>query len=235
MASVARFLIDMLDRADIQLVAGWYHTVSVSTERERARMRHEGTPFVDPTTDQVPSLGELELAAERIIADAATSAGASSGIAGIVGAASVPPEVLGSMVATLRMGQRLCLLYGFDPHTDRGQMALCRALAAAYDVDLPSSGPVGMRVSDLPRLARPGSDPASVAAKLTRAVLIRSAWFVASRLTRLVPVISAASGAVDARRRTETAARRMVEVLVRLSEVPGPTGAPVEEAIEVRR
>lgn len=233
--SVARFLVDMLDRADAQLVAGWYHSVSVSTDRERARMRHEGTSFVDPTRDGSPTMGELALAAERIISQAATSAGAVSGLAGIAGAATVPPEVLGSVVATLRLGQRLCLLYGFDPHTDRGQMALCRALAAAYDVDLPAAGPVGMRVSDLPRLARPGSDPASVTAKLTRAVLVRSAWFVASRISRLIPVVSAASGAVESRRRTESAAQRMQDVLARLSDVPGSSRVQVEDAVEVIR
>lgn len=223
----------MLERADAQLVAGWYHTVSVNTERERARMRQEGMAFADPTQGHPPSLGELMLSAQRVIERAAASAGATSGLAGIAGAPTVPPEVVGSMIAALRTGQRLCLIYGFDPHTDRGQMALCRALAGAYDVELPATGPMGMRVSDLPQLARPGSDPASVAAKLTRALLVRSAWLVASRVTRLVPLISAASGAVDSRRRSEVAAQRMREILERLSDVPGPGRVRIEDAEEV--
>ena len=147
----------------------------------------------------------------------------------------MPPEVVASMVATLRLGQRLCIIYGFDPHEDRGQMALCRALASAYDVDLPATAPLGMRVSDLPQLARRSSSPQSVAAQLTRAVLVRSALYVASRASRLIPVISATSGVADARQRTENAARRMQAVLKRLSDAPGSPKLPLEDAEEVHR
>ncbi len=230
---IARFFLDTIDRADNQLVAGWYHTISVSTERERARMRFEGLPFVDPTLDRHPSLGELELAARRVVDRAVSNAGMLSGAASIAGAASVPPEVAASIVATVRLAQRLCIVYGFDPGADRGQMALCRALAAAYEVDLPASGPVSMRVSDLPRLARPGADPQSLAGKLARALMIRSVLYVAGSLMRMLPVVNVASGAVAARRRTEHCAARMRSVLERLSEVPGSLQLKVEDAVEV--
>ena len=233
MSSLTRFVTQMLDRADARLVAGWYHAVSVSTPRYRARLRFAAKPFVDPTRDHLPTLGELDRTAESVIARAATGASAMSGVAGLAGAASVPPEVLAIMVSTIRLGQRLCIVYGFDPESDRGQMALCRALAAAYEVDLPDAGPVGLRVSDLPRLARPDSDPRSIGASLARGLAMRSVWWVAGKVTRYVPVISATSGAVDARHRTEAAARRMQGVLRRLAEVPGPGRTPIEEAVEL--
>ena len=234
MATPASFLFEMLDRADAQLVAGWYHTVSVSTDRVRAGLRHSGLSFVDPVLEHTPSMMELDLTAEKVIAQAALGASALSGAAGLVGAISMPPEFVASMVSILRMGQRLCIVYGFDPRRDRGQMALCRALAAAYDVDLPSVGPVGMRVSDLTRLSGPPADLQSIGASLARAILVRSAWWVAGRVTRYVPVVSATSTALAARQRTEQAARRMQGVLKRLTEVPGPYAGLPEDAIEIR-
>ncbi|MBX2799086.1 MAG: EcsC family protein [Myxococcales bacterium] len=227
--------LQVLDRADTQLVAGWYHAVSVSTERVRAWLRSTGLQFVDPSRDTLPTLADLDVTTERIIGQAMLGAGAVSGMAGIAGAASIPPEMLASMVSVLRLGQRLCIVYGFDPGTDRGQMALCRALAAAYDVELPAAGPVGMRVSDLPRLASPNTDPRSIGASLAKAVLVQSAFWVANRLTRLVPVISATSSAVDARNRTERAARQMQAVLERLSDLPSTPAGELEDALELQR
>ena len=112
-------------------------------------------------------------------------------------------------------------------------MALDRALAAAYDVEVPSVGEVGLRVSDLATLARPSAHPRGIGASLARAVAVRSALWVAGRITRFVPVISASSGAVEARRRTEEAGRRIQDVLRRLAEAPDSSPLLVEEALEV--
>ncbi len=234
MASIPAFVADMLDRADASLVAGWYHAVSVSTERFRAWLRFRGLAFVDPAATHPPSMGELDRTAEVVIARARSGAGAVSGAAGLAGAASVPPEVLASMISTIRLGQRLCVVYGYDPWDDRGQMALVRALAVAYDVELPATGSVGIRVSDLAGIARPRTDPRGIGANLARAVAVRSAWWVAGRVTRFVPVLSAGASAVDARRRTEQVGRRMQGVLRRLAEVPDGSPLLIEEAQEVR-
>ncbi len=233
MSPLASFVLEMLDRADTTLVSGWYHAVSVSTDRVRAWMRFHGLAFVDPARDHPPTMGELDRTAELMISRARISSGAMAGTAGLVGAASVPPEVLATMVSIVRLGQRLCIVYGFDPQQDRGRMALYRALAAAYQIELPTTGPVGIRVSDLPRLARRDTAPRGIGASLARAVALQSALWVAGRITRYVPVISATSGAVDARRRTEEAARRMQKVLRRLTEIPGLSSITYEDALEL--
>ncbi|MEZ4236099.1 MAG: hypothetical protein R3F59_08040 [Myxococcota bacterium] len=183
---------DVLDRADASLVAGWYHAVSVQPERIRAWLRLRGLHFVDPARSDTPPLAEVDRTAEAVIERASSLLGALGGAAGLVGAATVPPEFLATNVGVLRLAQRLCVVYGFDPTTDRGEMALTRALAAAYGVDLPETGPARMRVRDLPSLLRgEGSGPQAMAGKVARAMAKSTAWWVAGRLTRFVPVLSA--------------------------------------------
>jgi hypothetical protein len=134
-------------------------------------------------------------------------------------------------VSTLRLGQRLAIAWGFDPGTDRGRMALWRALAAALRVDLPDQGPVGVKVSDLPGLARPNLRAENVALWLARALVLRSAMSVAGKITRFVPVLAGGFGAWSASRRTTELGVAMAAVYRNLVEMP--ILAPVEDAVEV--
>ncbi|MCB9687349.1 MAG: EcsC family protein [Alphaproteobacteria bacterium] len=223
---------DALDRADTTLIAGGYRAVSVSTERVRAWFRFRGLAFVDPTKRDLPSLGEVDRTADTVISRACSAGSAVGGATSVVGAAGVPPEVALSAVVVLRMAQRLCIAYGFDPSDDRGQAALARALAAAYGVDLPESGAVGLRFSDLPALVRP-EGATDVGGRIARAMVSGGLWWAASRVTRFVPLISAPRQAVRAREQIEAMGLRMREVLRRLAEVPDGSEAPLEDAQEV--
>ncbi|MEQ1505630.1 MAG: hypothetical protein ABMB14_25580 [Myxococcota bacterium] len=225
---------DVLERADRTLVAGWYHAVSASPERIRAWLRLRGLPFVDPAASDSPALAEVDRTAELVIARSSTMIGAIGGAAGLGGAATIPSEWLATTIAVLRLAQRLCVVYGFDPETDRGEMALCRALAAAYGVQVPDTAPARMRIRDLPGLLRSDGQPREgVSSRLARAMAKSTAWWVAGKLTRLVPVLSASSHAIDARLNVDETGRRMQLVLRRLAELPPALGGPVEDAVEV--
>lgn len=227
---------DVLERADATLVAGWYHAVSVQPERIRAWLRLRGLPFVDPSLPEPPVIVEVDRTADLLIERASYVFGAIGGAAGIVGAATVPPEWVATNVGVLRLAQRLSVVYGFDPTTDRGEMAMCRALAAAYGVEVPETGPARMRVRDLPALFRgDGSRRQGIGARLARAMARSTAWWVAGRITRFVPVISAGTHAVETRTLIGDTGRKMKAVLRRLAEVPNAIAGPVEEALEVRR
>lgn len=225
--------LDALDRADATLVAGWYRAVSVPTERVRAWLRFRRLPFADPASADTPRLGELDGTADVVIARAAAAAGTLGGAAGVAGMASVPPEAVATVVLVLRLGQRLCVVYGFDPGTDRGQMALARALAAAWQVELPETGAFGLRVSEIPAMFRPGASPRAVGARLARAMAVGAIGWVASRITRLVPLVSAPAHALDHRAKIGEAGRRMVAVLRRLADAPDGPPLLVEDAEEV--
>jgi len=232
MAAAPGIVADLFERADVSLIAGWYAAVSVSTERTRSWLRFRRLPFLDPDDRNAPELAQLDYTTSNLIERSISGSAALSGAAGLVGALSVPPEVVATAIRTVRLAQRLCIVYGFDPQTDRGEMALSRALAAAYGLELPITAAVGMRVTDLPFLASPRRSGRTVAARLTRAAVTSSAWWVAGRITRFIPVLAAGAGAVDARRRTERTGQQMQAVLARLADVPARS-QPIEEAVEV--
>ena len=149
---------------DERLVQGVYASVSVPVEKERARLRRTGRPFYDPVLGVQPDRSEVDRTARLVVRQSVFQATALGSFAGLGGAASVPPEVAATLVAIVRLAQRLGVVYGFDPESDRGRMAMWQALSAGLDVELPSSGPLGMRMSDLPRVLAPQvPDQASVA------------------------------------------------------------------------
>jgi hypothetical protein len=221
---------DVLDRADRQLAAGWYESVSVRTASVRRWLDLVGWPYVHPEKGS-PPLDEVERTSLRLIAVARRRSALVAAGAGLAGPWAVPPEVAVASVSTLRLAQRLGIAWGFDPETDRGRMALWRALAAALDVELPSQGPVGVKISDLPGLARPNLRTENVGLWLARALMVRSALSVAGRITRFVPVLAGGFGAWSARRRTTELGIAMIGVYRKLVETP--ILAPVEDAVEI--
>lgn len=233
MAELPALVADVLDRADSALVSGWYNSVSIHPERVRAWLRFRGLPFVDPALPPAPPLSEVDHTAELVISRASTLVGALGGAAGLVGAASVPPEWVAANIAVLRLAQRLCVVYGFDPDGDRGQMALCRTLAAGYDVQLPETGPMRMRLRDLAALAGPGRPEPGMGGRIARAMAVSSAWWVAGQITRFVPVVAASTHAWDAQRKVDEIGHKMLGVLRRLAEAPIAIEGAIEEAVEL--
>ena len=227
-------LTDMMSRVDDRLVAGWYRTMSVQTDRERRRLRTARRPFVDPRRTEKPTLTDLDHTAHWIIEQSRFGAAALGGFAGLAGFASVPPEIVASIVTVLRLGQRLALVYGFDPDTDRGQMALWRALAAGYDVDLPDRGPVGIRVTDLPAIVAPRAlAPRTVSGDLAAQIVRKSAWMIAGRITRLMPLMSSSTSAVRGRQNMGEIGERMRLVFRQMAEVPYSERQALEDALEI--
>lgn len=224
------WLRELLARADADLAAGGYRVVSVDPERVRRQLRTAGRPFLDPA-GPVPPLQDLDATARWLLGQTRFNSSALGGFAGLAGLVSVPPEIAAQAIGLVRLAQRLAVVYGFDPDTDRGRTALWRALAAGLEVDLPD-GPVATRASDLPRVLGASVTPTSVGTALTVAVAHESARFVAGRFGRFLPLVSSLFAARDARRRTSEVGGRMIDVLSRLSE---PGALPdVHDALEIR-
>ena len=222
---------DAIDRADRQLAAGGYESVSVRTAEVRRRLDAMRWPYVHPDRP-TPAMAQVEHTAWRLVAVARRKASLRSGAAGLVGAWGLPPEVAATAVATLRLGQRLGVTFGFDHETDRGRMALLRALAHGLELELPEHGAVGLRVSEVGAWAAGRLDPTNVTLWLVRGLLTRSASSVATGAARLIPVVSAGVGAAAAHARTQALGGRMIALYRQLAEVP--LLALPEEAEEVR-
>jgi len=233
-ASVRQWLIDWLGEADAALLGRVHAAVSVDAESVRRWLRASGHPFVDPEGSAVPQRVDIERTAAWVIDQSRLKLAALGGVAGIAGAASVPPEVLASTIAGLRLAQRLAVVYGFDPATDRGAMAVWQALAAGFEVELPHEGPVSMRVRDVPAVLVKGARARYPAGALATAVMRQTAWQIGARITRwlAVPVLSAGLSAIGAHRRFAEVGVRMRDALARV-EAPPVDPMHVLDAVEV--
>ena len=218
---------DALNLLDREFITGLYAVISVPTERLRHQLRHAHRPFVDPLEPNTPTPQELDQTAQWVIERACSSAMAVGGFAGIAGIVSVPPEALATAINTVRLCQRLAVVYGINPETDRGKIFLWRALAAGFDIELPSEGPMGLRAHELaPNGHR------TVGGALAHAMIKQSAWMIARRLSRLIPVVSSGFAAMSAQRRVGRLGRRMHQTLRRIAEVQSAP-SDMEDAIEL--
>jgi len=141
----------------------------------------------------------------------ATVRGAAGTFGGLI---TTAPEAATALVQTLRLAQRLAVVYGIDPDTDRGRILLSRALAAAWQVELPREGAWSMNLRQLPELVRSRlPDRASLAAApLARAVALRALVSAGKRVGRVVPGFGTALGAASARRQLRAQGQRMQAV-----------------------
>lgn len=235
MALVRDIVAGIVDRADQRLVGQVVAAVSVDTIALRERLRSSNRPFLDPEARERPSLAEVEYTAMHLVKQSRVRVGAFGGVASLGGLVSVPPEAAATGVAGLRLAQRLAVVYGFDPETDRGEMAVLRALSAGFEVPLLERGPMGIRVRELPGLivGQHTLDSRNAGGALATAVARRSALLVGRRLTRLVPVLFSGWSAIAARDRMNDIGRRMVVVLRQLAEAPEIRGQ-IEDAVEVQ-
>lgn len=233
MATTSQLLRGALHQLDERGVAMLYRSISVSVSRTRSRLRAAGLPFVEPGV-VAPRPVELDATAQWVIAQSRASSAAVGGMAGLWGILSIPPEIGAYLVATVRMAQRLAIVYGFDPESDRGRMALAQALAVGFDIELPERGRMSLSLTDLFQVLSKGPGSTSFGAVLTRSLLSRTARMIGGRATRFVPLLSSGFVAADNQRRTGEIGAKMLGVFTRLAELPLSPLALVEDAIEVR-
>lgn len=229
---VGEAVADAAHRLDSGSIRALYAAVSVPTARERARLRRTRRVFVDPEAPERPDAAAVARTARVVIDQSTFQATAVGGAAGLGGLATVPPEILATLVAVIRLAQRLAIVYGFDPETDRGQLALREAISDGLGLDLPEGGPMGLAASDLPKILA-GSVPTEVNAAMTRALVRQGVWMVVGRVGRFIPGIAVGTGALSARRRMRDVGEKMREVYARRADLPNAAALDVVDAVEV--
>lgn len=223
-------------RLDEELLPNLYARVGLSAADVRAELTDQGLPFFDPVTGRTPTPGELDAAADEVIRRAIRTATVGGAAAGFAGALALPPEMIAALTQTLRLGQRLAVVYGHDPDTDRGRLLLWRAVAAAWQIKLPTQSAIDTRLSGLPQMlsAQLAELRADVPA-LSRTLAVRAAVTLGRRTLKMLPGLGAGLSALDARRRMQGQGQRMLPVFRRAHEgVPAIEG-PIEDAVEVRK
>lgn len=211
---------ELRERLDGDLLPSLYASVSVPTEVVRASFRAERIAFIDAQAGQWPDAAALDDAVARVIAHARRRGVGVGVVSGLIGAVAVPPELLARLVLALRLGQRLCVVFGIDPETSAGRLVLWRVVAAGFQIDMPSQAPVNVRMRDLPDLLRAQVPaPADAASWVGRRVANRMGLAAVNRAARLVPGLGVGVAGYTAHRRVDAMGARMAAVLRRTAEV----------------
>ncbi len=216
------------ERLDSDLVPAAYATLSVPTaqiRRELERVGHVGDR---------PTPADRDRAADALVAAAARTATALGAMGGLGGAAALAPEILGQLIGSLRLAQRLAVVYGFDPHTEAGGQLLWRAMAAAHGVEMPAAGRMDVRLGEWKQvLGKQPTEPSFAATWMLQQILRRTTRTIARRTSRWIPGVGVGVSALAARKRMAGQGARMKAVYRRAFE--GDSGPPrdIEEAIVV--
>jgi hypothetical protein len=229
---MSEILRELTERMDEDLPPYVLQGLSVDVAEYRSDLDAAGLAYIVPASPHHHAPEALERSAVIAINKSVRKAsvvGAAGGLAGFLG---VPPEAAARVLQSLRLAQRLAIIYGHDPTTDKGAIHVRRALACAWDFELPQQANVDMRLSDLPTLIRAGI-PAkhSGGVWITRTMLTQATAVVGRRITRIIPGLGIGLGAIQARRSARTQGDRMHQTFLR-SYRPPRTKA-IEDAVEV--
>jgi len=202
LGDLLRNTIDELgERLDGGLLPALYRVASVPPGVVRAHLDAAGLAYTDAATGRLPSLTELDATAQRVVAEASRGAALRGAAAAFGGLTTLAPEALAALVQSLRLAQRLAVIYGHDPDTDRGRVLLTRALAQAWNIDLPADGSVSSRLRQLPDVVRSRlrGTPRQLSA-IARVIARRAFLQAGKRVGRLIPGFGSTLGAASARR-----------------------------------
>ena len=228
-------LTDLGERLDGGLLPALYKAASVSTGTIRAELRAAGLPYSDPATGQVPEAHALDQAAHRLIRDASRLAALRGAAGALGGLTTLAPETAAGLVQGLRLAQRLAVIYGHDPESDRGRLLLTRALSRAWQVELPTGGHVSTHLRQLPDVVRSRlSGPGPGTGEVARTVAVKVITTAGTRLGRIVPGLGTTLGAISARRELRAQGHAMQAVFQRAWEGDLQVEGDVLDVQEVR-
>ena len=213
------------ERLDTELVPAVYATLSVPTEQIQRELEQGGQLGDRPTP------ADRDQAADVLIAGAARTATALGAVGGLGGAAALAPEILGQLIGSLRLAQRLAVVYGFDPHSENGAQLLWRAMAAAHGVDMPAAGRMDVSLGELKQVLGKGpTEPSYAATWMLQQILRRTTRTIARRTSRWIPGVGMGVSALAARKRMAGQGARMKAVYQGAFEGDPDPGEDIEEA-----
>ena len=213
------------ERLESELVPAVYATLSVPTEQIQRELKQGGHLGDRPTP------ADRDQAADALIAGAARTATALGAVGGLGGAAALAPEILGQLIGSLRLAQRLATVYGFDPHAENGAQLLWRAMAAAHGVNMPAAGRMDVSLGELKQvLGKQPTEPSYAATWMLQQILRRTTSAIARRTSRWIPGVGMGVSALAAGKRMAGQGARMKAVYRGAFEHDPDPGEDIEEA-----
>jgi len=219
-------------RVDEDLPPAVMKRISVDLEAYHLELADRGYRYDLRGSQSRPNAIELARSAEYAINSSVRSAGMLGAASGIAGMFGVPPEALARIVQTYRLAQRIAIIYGHDPDSDRGGMHVRRAMSAAWGFELPEQANVDLKLSDFRGVMRAGL-PAlhDGSAWMARTLTKTATAAVGRRVSRWVPGFGAGMALVQARRLAREQGNRIHQSI--LSNWTSPTASSFEDAVEI--
>ncbi len=220
-------------RMDEDLIGRLTREISIDVQATREWLKQRSLAFDLGNRSPRPTTDALGQTADVLIRKAVRRAGLSGALTGWAGLAGMPAEVGFRLLLTVRLAQQLAVVYGYDPSTDRGRILVRRALAAAYEVELPEQQSEGTRLRDLRALTQTNTQATSRTAWIAQAATRHTRRAVGRSLSRKVPGLGLAPGVIHARRTVRDHGHQMKQVLERLYQGPKAIPSHIEDALEV--
>ena len=229
---LAQFLRELGVRVDEDTAHALIKRMSIDVEALRTSLSARGLRWDVPGDPQRPDAADLEKSAKHVIDASVRSSGLLGAASGVVGLVGVPPEAMARLVHSFRLAQRLAIIYGHDPTTDRGRIHVRRALSAAWGFDLPVQASEDIKLSQLPRVLDAGTlalhdGPAWLAKTLAKSATSA----IGRRASRWIPGLGAGMGLFHGRRLARVQGEKMHDAIRRRWE--GPRPKHIEDAVEI--
>ena len=222
------------ERIDEDVVGLLYERASLSTEEIIAEFTQMKIRWDRPDTFPPLTRNELEINSLAIVKKAQRRASLRGALTGTVGFIAIPPEVLASMIQLLQLSQKLAVVWGHDPNSDRGRILLIRSFSHALGVSLPDHAPLSIRLGDIRKIAtKQLPDLRHTGVLLGLSLARHSLGRLRTGLARSLPFVGALAGGIEARRSISAAATKMIEVYSRAWRGGTRIEGPVEDAMEV--
>ena len=229
---LVQLLIELGVRVDEDTAPALIKRMSIDVEALRTSLSARGLRWDVPGDPQRPDAAELEKSAKHVIDTSVRSSGLLGAASGVVGLVGVPPEAMARLVQSFRLAQRLAVIYGHDPATDRGRIHVRRALSAAWGFELPVQASEDIKLSQLPRVLDAGTialhdGPAWLAKTLAKSATSA----IGRRASRWIPGLGAGMGLLHGRRLARIQGEKMHDTIRRRWE--GPRPKHIEDAVEI--
>ena len=219
-------------RLDEDLPPWALKSISVDPAEFTQHLESQGLAYVNPKRLNQPNQTEVTQTAEIFIHKAVVRAGIGGAMSGVAGWAGVPPEVAARVIQSLRLAQRLAIIYGHNPHSDRGVIHIRSALAAAWDIDLPVQARMDMKLSDVSSVVKGGLPQTHKTPTWLMRVLVNQATAtVGRRAVRLVPGLGSGIGFVQSRSTVRKQGQRMLSIFQKTWV--GSVHPEIDDAVEI--
>ena len=230
--NLVQFLREVGIRVDEDTAPALLKRMSIDANGLQMELSALGLRWDDPAASQRPDASALSKSAQHVIDASVRSSGLLGAASGAVGLAGVPPEAMVRLVQSFRLAQRLTIIYGHDPSTDRGRIHVRRALSAAWGFELPVQVSEDIKLTQLTRVLDAGTlalhdGPAWLAKTLTKS----ATRAIGRRASRWIPGVGAGMGLLHGRRLARTQGEKMHDAIRRRWE--GPRPKHVEDAVEI--